>query len=292
MRSYGKLRYTVCLLLALAAAGSSAAGVNARAATDAAAESPVLNVLLVGKDTDGEAQAARSDSLILCSFHCETGKLTMVSFLRDLYVPIPGHGKDRINAAYAYGGLSLLRQTVETNFGIEIDGCVEVNFSDFCGIIDCLGGVELELRQDEAAAINEKTGSQLSEGRNRLNGEQALAFARIRNLDPDGDFSRSRRQRTVLQAVYSAYKHTSLPALIRTMGSVLPMIRTDMKSGQLLSAAVRVFPHLSDLDVQSRTVPLPGQCEDRVINGKAVLVADLKKAGEQLDIWLSAPQAE
>ena len=103
-------------------------------------ETQSINILLVGQDKREGEQGNRSDSMILCTFNPGAGKLYMTSFLRDLYVPIPGHGRNRINAAYAFGGIKLLQRTLEENFDLEIDGCVEVDFGQFAEIIDALGG--------------------------------------------------------------------------------------------------------------------------------------------------------
>lgn len=169
--------------------------------------SGVLNILLVGQDRrEGESQA-RSDSMILCTFNKHTKQLTMTSFLRDLYVPIPGHHNNRINAAYSEGGAALLDRTLRENFDLHIDGNIEVDFSQFSQIIDLLGGVQLELREDEAAEINKETGSGLSAGVQVLNGEQALTYARIRKLDADGDFSRTSRQRKLMNALLGSYRN-------------------------------------------------------------------------------------
>lgn len=246
----------------------------------------VQNILLIGQDRREGESGTRSDSIILCSLHPGSGKAVLTSFLRDLYVPIPGHGKNRVNAAYAFGGAALLRQTLEENFDIVIDGCVEVDFEQFSGILDRLGGVSLTLRADEAEQINRELGSSLREGEQTLTGEEALAYSRIRSLDTDGDFSRTDRQRKVLRAVWDSYKHSTLPSLVRTMGDLLPLIRTDLGSGELLRIAVRVFPRLSELELVSHRIPEQGHCEDRNIGGMAVLVTDLEEAAQMLHGWI------
>ena len=244
--------------------------------------SRVVNILLIGQDRrEGESQA-RSDSMILCSFCKDTGKLTMTSFLRDLYVPIPGHGSNRINAAYAYGGMHLLEQTIEENFDVAIDGCVEVDFRQFSGIIDLLGGVSLELRQDEANFINQETGSSLTEGTQVLNGDQALTYSRIRSLDADGDFSRTDRQRKVISALLDGCRKADPAALMQLMNRVLPMITTDLNQGQILMLAIQTVPHLSDLQMTSQRIPADGTYSDDTIDGMQVLVADLDQARQLL----------
>ena len=207
--------------------------------------SDIINILLIGQDRREGEDRARSDSMILCTFNKNTKQITMTSFLRDLYVEIPGYSNNRINAAYAAGGMSLLNETLEENFGLYIDGNAEVDFAQFAEIVDLLGGVEIELRQDEANVVNEETGSSLGAGIQKLNGDQALAYARIRKLDADGDFSRTNRQRTVLNAMVEAYKGTKLTTVLSLVSEILPMITTDMSNGKILTLALELFPLLS-----------------------------------------------
>lgn len=244
--------------------------------------SGLINILLVGQDRrEGETQA-RADSMILCTFHKESGQLTMTSFLRDLYVPIPGHHDNRINASYSIGGMDLLRQTLEENFDLHVDGCVEVDFSQFSEIVDRLGGVEIELRQDEAEVINQETGSALSSGVQRLNGSQALTYSRIRSLDADGDFSRTNRQRKVITALLGSYRNVRFSELIPTINTLLPMISTDLNQAQILLYALEVLPALSDAQITSQRVPADGTYTDQTIDGMSVLVADMDTARQLL----------
>lgn len=246
------------------------------------AGSDLLNILLIGQDArEGEAQA-RSDSMILCTYNKATQQLTMTSFLRDLYVPIPGHGSNRINAAYSFGGTHLLKKTIEQNFGISLDGSIEVDFTHFSGIIDTLGGVEIELRQDEADVINQQTGSTLTEGIQQLDGFQALTYSRIRALDIDGDFSRTNRQRKVMNALINSLRGSSLKDLTPVIGKILPMLTTDMNRGQLFLYALDILPNLSELDIRSQKIPADGTFSDQTIDGMSVLVADMEAQRQHL----------
>ena len=237
--------------------------------------SGLLNILLIGQDArEGEDQA-RSDSMILCTYNKNTGDLTMTSFLRDLYVPIPGHGGNRINAAYSFGGTSLLKKTISQNFAVAIDGCIEVDFTHFSDIIDQLGGVEIELRQDEADVINRQTGSDLTEGTHQLDGFQALTYSRIRSLDMDGDVSRTNRQRKLINAVVESLREVSITEMTPLIGKILPMLTTDLNRGQLFLYALEVLPHLSDIDIHSQKIPADGSYIDKTIDGMSVLVADM-----------------
>ena len=244
--------------------------------------SDLLNILLIGQDArDGDSQA-RSDAMILCSYNKETNTLVMTSFLRDLYVEIPGHSSNRINAAYSFGGTALLKKTLEHNFGLYIDGSIEVDFSHFAEIIDHLGGVEIQLRQDEADTINKQTGSDLSEGLQKLNGAQALSYSRIRNLDIDGDFSRTDRQRKVIMALMDAFRDIRVTELTPMLNDLLPMITTDLNPGQILFCALDVIPNLPSMETDSQRIPADGTFSDQTIDGMAVLVADMAAQRQHL----------
>lgn len=235
-----------------------------------------INILLIGQDRREDGELSRADSMILCTFDRTGKKLTMTSFLRDTYIPIPGHGKDRLNAAYAYGGTALLKQTLEETIEITIDGTIEADFSQFAVLVDTLGGVDITLRQDEAEHINQVTGSTLSEGLQHLTGAEALAYSRIRSLDPDGDFSRTGRQRKVLSAIVDAYRGTGVPVLLKLLKEVLPLLSTDMTESRLLLLAMEIFPMLSGMEIAAQSLPAPEHCNDETINGMAVLVPDLE----------------
>ena len=163
--------------------------------------SQVINILLVGQDRRPGESRARSDSVILCTVNKRTNTLVLTSILRDLYVQIPGYGNNRINAAYAAGGMPLLNETLEYNFGIRVDGNVEVDFTQFQTIVDLMGGVSIELRQDEADLLNRTLDAGVEAGVQKLSGAQVLQYSRIRSLDGDGDFSRTNRQQKVLRAI-------------------------------------------------------------------------------------------
>ena len=243
--------------------------------------SGIVNILLIGQDRREGEETARSDSMILCTYHRKTGNVTMTSFLRDLYVPIPGHHSNRINAAYSEGGAALLDRTLRENFDLHIDGNVEVDFSQFSQIIDLLGGVQLELREDEAAEINKETGSGLSAGVQVLNGEQALTYARIRKLDADGDFSRTSRQRKLMNALLGSYRNIKWKDLLPLIDELLPLISTDMNYGRLVLLSMEILPKLSDAQITSQRIPADGTFTDEKIDGMAVLSADLE-ANRQL----------
>lgn len=243
----------------------------------------IINILLIGQDRkDGETRA-RSDTMILCTFNKTRKTLTMTSFLRDLYVQIPGYQNNRINAAYTAGGMKLLNQTLEKNFGVAVDGNIEVDFTQFSKIVDLLGGVTLELRQDEAESINSGVPGTLRAGLQLLNGEQALAYARIRKLDADGDFSRTDRQRKLLRALLSTYQTSSFTTILSLLDEILPMITTDLTQDQILGYARELFPLFPELEIRSQYIPAEGTYSYKTIRKMAVLVADMDAARTLLE---------
>ena len=243
----------------------------------------VVNILLIGQDARPGEDRARSDSMILVTFNKEKKTITMTSFLRDLYVQIPGYYGTKLNAAYVLGGMELLDSTLEQNFGVQVDGNVEVNFSRFAEVIDLLGGVDMELRQDEANYINSNSGRyELEAGMQHLDGEQALLYSRIRKLDPDGDFSRTNRQRKVINALIEKFRNTKLTTLLSLLDDLLPMITTDMDNDEILGMAKELFPMLAECSIVSQRVPADGMYYLATINQQSCVVADMDAARQLL----------
>lgn len=241
------------------------------------------HILLVGLDRRPGEKSARSDSMILCSFCPDRKEMVMTSLMRDLYVAIPGYGCNRLNAAYAFGGTALLKKTLQKNLGLQPEGVFEVDFSQFPQVIDALGGVSIQLRADEAQAVNTATNGCLTEGLYTLNGEQVLAYARIRDLDSDGDFSRTNRQRKLLHSLLQAQRQASLPTLLSVMNRALPMLSTDMGTGQIVQLAMDLFPMLSGCSMTSRCIPEEGAFQYKTIDKMCVLVADLPELKRSLE---------
>lgn len=238
-------------------------------------EEHMINILLIGQDRRPGEGRQRSDVMILCSFNTKNNSLTMTSFMRDLYVEYPGkYQDDRINAAYQLGGMELLNETLKLNFGIEIDGNVEVDFSQFKQIIDLLGGVDIELTSAEANYMNNKWGSGLSAGMQHLNGEQALYYSRIRYID--SDFERTNRQRTVLNALLKTYKNISMTKLLSMMDDILPLVTTDMSNQEIIGYATKLLPVIANSDIRTQRIPADGTFEYASIRGMSVLVPDLE----------------
>lgn len=231
----------------------------------------LVNILLVGQDRRPGQGRQRSDSMILCSYNPENNQLSMISFLRDLYVQIPGYSDNRLNSAYVFGGFPLLKETLYLNFGVTVDGCFEVDFNGFTGVIDSIGGVDISLSEAEAAIV----GGGATAGMNHLNGEQALTYARIRYID--SDFNRTARQRNVINSAIGKLRNCSVKQLMSLLDTVLPLITTDMSNMDITSLALRYAPSLPSIQVSSHYVPGEGCYQYAKIRGMSVLVPDLKK---------------
>lgn len=242
----------------------------------------VIKILLLGVDVWEDGSRGRSDVIMLATLDEKSGALSLTSFQRDTYVQIPGYKDNRINAAYAFGGTKLLKQVLELNFGITVDGVVVIDFTHFEQLIDALGGVEIELTQKEADHLNAQ-GASLVAGSNHLNGKWALAYSRIRKID--SDFGRTNRQRTVLNAIFQAYKDMSISEIPGMLGTVLPMVSTDMSDGEIISYATKVLSAGAST-INSKSIPFTGAYKNQVIRKMQVLVPDLKKCHEALQNYI------
>lgn len=220
----------------------------------------ILNILLIGQDTRNANQRGLSDSMILVSVNKEEKTLVMTSFMRDLYIDIPGdrggYYRQRINTAYAVGGMPKLNATILHNFGVEIDNNVEVDFSGFKTIVDAMGGVDIELTKTEAWHMNKGTNWGLKEGLNHLDGEQALAYSRIRKID--SDFYRTERQRTVLNKLFEKVRDMSVTQLLGLAKEFLPLITTDMSNSQITEYIMELAPLLPQLKITTQRIPIDG----------------------------------
>lgn len=216
----------------------------------------IINILLVGQDRRPGQGRQRSDSMMMITFNTKKNTITLTSLMRDSYVQIPGYKNNKLNAAYAFGGFKLLNKTLKVNFGIFVDGNVEVDFDGFKEIIDYLGGVEIKLTQKEATYLNQNYGFNLSAGTQMLNGAQALGYSRIRKIDTD--YRRTERQRTVLISLLNRYKDKPVSEMLSMLNQILPKITTDMTNGEILGLAGQLLPMLSTAKINTFQIPVNG----------------------------------
>lgn len=203
----------------------------------------VINVLLVGADKG--TNSGNTDVMMLISLNKKTKQLKLVSFLRDSYLYIEGKNGSscsKLNSAFSMGGPECLMQTIENNYKIEIDNYVMVNFESFVEIIDAMGGITVDVQKYEADYNYKKFKVNLPYGEDvTLNGKQALCFCRIRGCDADGDVSRTRRQRQVIESIIDRVKSASVGDLNKYIDILLPYVDTGYSKTQILSLGVQAI---------------------------------------------------
>jgi len=233
----------------------------------------IINIMLIGQDRRPGEYRARSDAMILCTLNTETKELTMTSFMRDMYVQIPGYQDDRINACYSLGGMKLLSKCIETNFGVLIDGSFAVDFNSFQEVIDLVGGVDIVLSSAEANYMK-KQGYNAKTGTNHMDGKMALAYARNRSIG-NSDFARTERQRKVISSVVEKCRGMNFLQLSNLLKKVLPFITTDLDNGEILKYMMEMIPILKNMKIVSQRVP-GDYFRFAIIRGMDVIVPDLE----------------
>ncbi len=247
-------------------------------------EKYITNIMLVGQNWREDEQNKLSDTMILCSINRKTKTMTMVSFLRDLYVPLPayaghGPGRNRINVCYALGsswkreskgGMEMLALCIEQNFGIHVDHTIEVGFDSFPRIIDGFGGIEVDVTEAEAKYMTEEIGyiGDIAPGLQKLDGMETLAYARIRKID--GDRQRAARQRTVITALVEKCRDMNLVEMNNAVEYVLPSIITDMSNAEITKYVLELLPILKDLKLNSLTCPVDNETLPNSTWGKSL----------------------
>ena len=226
----------------------------------------VYNLLLVGVDRRDDSWNGNADSMILASINKTKKRITLMSFMRDLYADIPGYGVHKLNAACAYGGCSLLVKTLEENYKVHIDNYAWVDFQSMADVIDALGGVDLTITDAEVKVANEYitelcsiTGadpqSEYLQGGGDLHcdGIQAVAFGRIRYVG-NADFQRTERQRIVMEQMISKMKDLSLGDMNSFATTVLPLIHHDISVSEVLTLTAAA-PTFLKYEVRESRVP-------------------------------------
>ena len=251
-------------------------------------EDGVKNILLIGNDSRSQDESGRSDAMILVSISSKTNSVHMTSLLRDIYVDIPGHDGNRLNAAYAFGGPELLMETLEENFDIHVNRYMLVNFQAFANLVDAVGGVTLELSNEEVQYVNgylveynqlegrpegtDYLDSSLS-GTIHLNGPQALAYCRNRYIG--SDFARTERQRKVLSAAMKEAPIALVTNGDEMLDGLMTNITTNLTSSEI-SGLMMQAPMMLGYDIVSGSIPLEGTYSNANIRGMAVLEVDFE----------------
>ena len=229
-------------------------------------DSSVLNILVIGSDARSLEERGRTDSMILLSVNKKTDEITMTSFMRDMYVEIPDNGWDKLNAANVYGGPELLMDTIEYNFDVRVDKYVYIDFYSFVDIVDAIGGIELDISDEEAEGMKapmaeqnkimkkEKGSDYLEKGGKMLaNGNQALAYSRLRYVG-NADFERTERQRTVISKIMDSAITFNPFKLNRIASAGASHITTNMSKLEMQLLANRL-PFLLSYETKELRIP-------------------------------------
>ena len=252
------------------------------------ASADVFSVMMVGVDTRGSDYEGRSDTMLMVTISRSTKKILITSVMRDIAAEIPGYGTAKLNAAYAYGGIDLLHETLENHLGLSFDRAVVVNFTTVRDAVDAIGGIDVTIDDEEMAAMNQIIWIMNQEvfaepayydlletsGEIHLNGKQALAYARIRYVG-NADFERTERQRKVLDLMLSKLKHPSPTAIPKILSKAVPELKTNMTTGQLYLLSLEVPVKLIGYDMQKLRLPADGTYSDQTApDGQMVLAVD------------------
>lgn len=266
---------------------------------DAQTDTSIKNIALFGLDAREDEDTGRSDALMVLTVDNKHGKLKLTSILRDSNVEIEGYGEDKITHAYAYGGPDLSIKTLNQNFKLDIDDYVTVNFIQMAKIVDAFGGTKVNISYDEMNEINNNLAMQQAESNDAeiqdsdymyedgdvvLNGNQAVAYARIRHLE-GGDDMRASRQQNVLKGLIGQLKGKSkleYPELIHT---IMPMCETSLDFSDIMGMLPIMFT-----DFSMETLSIPGEDEnaygDTNSNGSWVYMYDLDLAAQHINRFI------
>lgn len=260
----------------------------------------IINILLIGLEEFDNA--ANTDTMIVASINTKDNTLKLLSFMRDLYIDIEGHSKDRLNSVYSKGGIQLLYDTIDSNFGVSLDGYLLVNFEAFEQIVDILGGVNVTLTKAEAEYLNYHNYISNPEYRNVVEGEQlmvgnqVLGYCRVRKVSTgteSNDFGRTQRQRNVLQSIVSKLKSKNMISLAFLLDDILSTVHitTDITKSDFKDYLI-IGMDLNLDNIETLRIPMDGDYRNlKIPNGKyykAVLeIKDLEKSKEIIKSFLN-----
>ena len=253
----------------------------------------ITNILLIGTDARDLNERARSDSIIIATIDNNTKKLKLSSIMRDTFVDIPGYGEQKINAALALGGPELLIKTIKENFNFTLDKYVMVNFWGFEDIIDGIGGIEVDVKDYEIPEINKYIGEVrdvkspplTTPGLQHLDGQQALAYARIRKVG-NGSYERTERQRRVLDIVAEKMMDVSVVKYPGLLYDLLPSVKTNIEPLTLLNYAYTVSK-FGELKFEQLQIPATELSQGGLYRNKGwVLLTDKEQNGKILNDFI------
>lgn len=253
-------------------------------------EDYVINILLLGEEAIGSGTSrGRTDLMMIASMDLNTKSLKLTSIMRDTLVQIPdyegrSYQDNKLNVAYEIGGVQLLYETIAQNFDIALDGYALVGFENFEHIIDAIGGVEVTLSEKEARYLNSTnyisnpSYRNVVAGTQKLNGNQALGFCRVRHVptvdDQHYDYGRTSRQRVVLNAIFDQCLDMSTTQLVLLMNQMLDYVTTDITKEQFRNY-LEIGLSLDITDIANCRIPAADAFEEGYERGMSVLIPDL-----------------
>ncbi|WP_082023929.1 LCP family protein [Clostridium polynesiense] len=251
----------------------------------------VTNILLMGIDKRDDKDKGRSDAMMVLSIDTRHKKVKLSSLMRDSYVSIDNHGKDKLNHAYAYGGPELAIKTVNQNFGLNITEFVLVDYDGLEAIIDALGGVDIEIKKNELKLVNDyihdlavlkntKPPYLKNYGAQTLNGMQAVAYSRIRYVG-DGDYERTERQRRVLSGMFEKIKTAGITKYPVMVNKLLPYVKTSLDSKELIAAGTNVLKS-GMANLEQERFPVDGYNDGKTIGGVWYLLFNKEMTKKQM----------
>ncbi|HZG72613.1 MAG TPA: LCP family protein [Chondromyces sp.] len=243
-----------------------------------------INILLLGIDSRGE-EHSRTDTIMIAHYDTKTHQPKVVSIMRDSYVNIPGHGKQKINAAYSWGGPELLRKTIKENFDIDVNYYAIMDFKGFSTVVDTIvpNGIGVNIPYEMSHGI----GMTLHPGNQILHGDELLGYVRFRH-DRESDFGRVRRQQEIIsKLIDNAITMNNLVKLPKIWGIMDSYIETNVRIGTLLTIGKDIITEQSK-DMETLRIPLNGEFENRRYEGAgAVLDLNLETNKQALQEFLS-----
>lgn len=243
----------------------------------------IYNILLIGTDRRDDSWNGNSDVIIVATINKKMEKLCLTSFMRDLYADIPGYGVHKINYAYAAGGAETLKETLLSNYGIVVDNYAVVDFEEMAEVVDLAGGVEITVSDAEVevlngylVSMNAAESSLPCGGTYVLNGDQAVAYMRIRYVG-NNDYERTQRQRNVLRAIFDSVGGLDAKGMAVLAGSMLKMADHDFSVIDLMSLTADLPEYLS-YPLEEARVPFDGLFYSQ----NEMLVPDFETTREKL----------
>ena len=252
----------------------------------------IINILLIGTDerTSNFSTNARGDSCMLLSMNKKKHTIKLVSFERGMGVPIlSGAYKgqyDWLTHTFRYGGADLMMREIQECFRIKIDRYIRVNMKTFIDGINVIGGITVSLSQAEADYINNLGVQKVSAGKNHLDGDTALAYARCRGID--SDWVRIERQRNVIKAAMNQVKDLNIFKLNNTLNTVLPLVQTNLTEGEITNLLF-MAPKFKGAEIEGMTIPTKGTYGSMTgLGGRNLFSVDFKTNTEILHDFITS----